>query len=354
MTSIVSVYKLSWKIDFIGMARSCPMCSKFLPKSGICTGCGCDVNDANIVNVPGSTSSQYASVHGAISMQPSTGSSLVNIGGSNSSPGQSPGLYTQPSQVPLSPDLKDIHTCLQEIKAKLNTLDDLVARVNVCTSSVNTLRSSVSDIAARVDNLSSDQHLLDRRLTVIEQSQSIATTSGAAASVSPPAPFLDVTRRIARIEQSNRDHELVISGIPSNANDGPVHVIAKIAEAIKVPFTPSDVSSTIWLKSSNAAFKTLIIRFTSTLIRDDWISKKRIKKDLRAGEIIPTWPGTLVYINERSTVSERNTLKQAKKLAKEHNFKYVWMRRGITYIKKDDASKTARFSLPLDLNNKEQ
>ena len=100
----------------------------------------------------------------------------------------------QPSQVPLSPDLKDIHTCLQEIKAKLNTLDDLVARVNVCTSSVNTLRSSVSDIAARVDNLSSDQHLLDRRLTVIEQSQSIATTSGAAASVSPPAPFLDVTR----------------------------------------------------------------------------------------------------------------------------------------------------------------
>ena len=121
-----------------------------------------------------------------------------------------------------------------------------------------------------------------------------------------------------------------------------------------MPFTPSDVSSTIWLKSSNAAFKTLIIRFTSTLIRDDWISKKRIKKDLRAGEIIPTWPGTLVYINERSTGSERNTLKQAKKLAKEHNFKYVWMRRGITYIKKDDASKTARFSLPLDLNNKEQ
>ena len=345
MTSIDSVYKLSLITVFIGMAR-CPMCSKFLPKSGICTSCGCDVNDVNVYG----TSSQFTSAHAAIFTQPSIGSSPVNAGGSNSLPGQSLILHSHPSQLPLSPDLKDIHTCLQEIKAKLNTLDDLVARVNVCTNSVNTLRSSVSDIAARVDNLSSDQHLLDRRLTIIEQS--IATTPGAAASasVSPPAPFVDVTRRVARIERSNRDHELVISGVPSNANDGPVHVIKKIAEAIKVPFTPSDVSSTMWLKSSNAAFKTLIIRFTSTLIRDDWISKKRIKKDLRAVEVISTWPNTLMYINERSTASERNTLKEAKKLAKEHNFKYVWMRRGITYIKKDDTSKTTRFSSPADLN----
>lgn len=255
--------------------------------------------------------------------------------------------------MPPSPDLKDIHICLQEIKAKLNTLDDLVVRVNICTNSVDSLRSSVSDIASRVDNLACEQHLLDRRLAVLEQAQSVAPTSGDAASASPPAPFVDLTWRIARIERSNRDHELVISGIPSNAKDGPVQVISNVADAIKVSFTPSDVSSTIWLKSSNATYKTLIIRFTSTLIRDDWIAKKQIKKDLRADEIVPAWPNTLVYINERSTASERNTLKEAKKFAKEHSFKYVWMKCGITYIRKDDASKTTRFSSPSDLN-KEQ
>ena len=248
-----------------------------------------------------------------------------------------PSISSSRSRSDASPDLRAIHGCLQDIKLKLTSLDDLVARVN-------SLHTMMSDVAERVDCLAADQASLDRRVTSLEQRLTGGRTSIVAGSV----PRAEVTQRFERMERSTRDFELVISGLPDNSNAGLLQTIKSVADAIKIPFAQSQVASALRLRHAKAKYKPLVIRFTSTFTRDEWISKKRAKKDLRACEIDPSWPDSLIYINERSTASERSSLLEARKLAKDHNFKFVWMKRGIVYLRKDDGAPVRRFTSSAD------
>ena len=248
-----------------------------------------------------------------------------------------PSTSSSRSSSDASPDLRAIHGCLQDIKLKLSSLDDLVARVN-------SLHTMMSDVAERVDSLAVDQASLDRRMTSLEQ----RFTGGGTSAVAGSVPLAEVTQRFERMERSTRDFEVVISGLPDNSNSGLLQTIKSVADAINVPFSQSHVASALRLRHTNAKFKPLVIRFTSTFTRDEWIAKKRAKKDLRASEIVPSWPDSLIYINERSTASERSSLLEAKKLAKDYNFKFVWMKRGIIYLRKDDGAPVRRFTSSAD------
>ena len=89
----------------------------------------------------------------------------------------------------------------------------------------------------------------------------------------------------------------------------------------------------------------ITMRFLSTFTRDAWLMGKKNRKDLLASDIHP-WPKTLVFINERSTKEERRRLAEAKALGKTHNCSYVWMKRGVVFVKVNDNSRPFKYTSP--------
>ena len=115
---------------------TCAQCSKFLPKTGLCFGCGLD-NNRRMINPTTATS---ASV-----FQPNTNYSarmshipddLSNINAALS-------------------DIRGQLHCLSDIKQSLSKLDDITATLRDCMGRVENLQRSFHDVSQRVDGLSS-------------------------------------------------------------------------------------------------------------------------------------------------------------------------------------------------------
>lgn len=140
----------------------------------------------------------------------------------------------------------------------------------------------MSDVAERVDSLATDQFSFDRRLTSLKQHFPDNEASASTGSV----PFTEVTQRFERIERSSRDFEIVTSGLPNDSNGVLLQSIKFVAGAINVSFSPSHVAFALRLRHIKSKFKPPVIRFTSTFIRDEWIAKKMVKKDMPANEIV--------------------------------------------------------------------
>ena len=213
---------------------------------------------------------------------------------------------------------------------------------------VENLQRSFYAVSRRVDGLSTAQQLLTSRCDDLERkfATCVNTPRSSATDAAPKGMISSISRRLQRLEEVNWHHELAVTGLPDFPNTDTMEVISSIATAINVPFANADVAAATCIDSKKSKSKTLIVRFTSAIIRDSWLNKKRTKKDLKAIEVFPNWPETMIYINERSSAEERRIFMEAKQFAKIHNFKYVWMRRGITYVRKDSTSKATRFFLP--------
>lgn len=240
----------------------------------------------------------------------------------------------------VSSELTDINGTMDDICSKLSGLDsiktkmdEISGKLNYCVQSIVQLTATVTDISARVD-------AFDQRLSLIEKKPSPNSTLDSSISSSITA----VTKRIHRMECENRDQELAITGLPDFPNNKITETIQIIAKVIGITYSSNDVSLATKISHSKGKHKPLIIRFTSTFIRDSWLAQKKLKQELFASEIFSNWPHTLVNINERSTTKERQILSEAKKFAQMNKYKFVWMKRGVTYLRKDENSHIERYA----------
>lgn len=64
---------------------------------------------------------------------------------------------------------------------------------------------------------------------------------------------------------------------------------------------------------------------------------KRKKRDLTSSDVMSNTSDSKIYVNERSTQSERLLFSQAKTYARENGFKHCWMYRGRVFIMKEDS-----------------
>ena len=314
---------------------TCAVCGKFIPKTGVCTYC----KRNNLKD--GETSGICCPTLLSTSDNTLTRFSLINVsedlGGINA----------------VVLDIRNKLSTVEEMKSEIITkLDDLTYKFEQCLRSLSTITSTVSDLAVTVDSLANDQRaaaasaaMLEQRVVALEKLNSSSTPG----LLGPSSPLASVTKRLYIIERNSRDLEIAITNLPYVPNEDLNDTIAHIASALNVEYTRNDVSFAQRLHRSSSNNKPLIVRFVSVFIRDNWISCTRAKRDLYASDIITDWPRSLVYINERSTADERKRFAEAKKLARSNNIQFVWMKRGITYLRKDDISPVQRYNGPQDI-----
>ncbi|KAL1447932.1 hypothetical protein WDU94_000624 [Cyamophila willieti] len=93
----------------------------------------------------------------------------------------------------------------------------------------------------------------------------------------------------------------------------------------------------------------VIVEFESKIQRDKLIKKKKTERTFKLGEVMSTSDDCLVYMNECLTPYYTKLFMEAKKIKREKNYAFIWVRDGKILLKKTEQSKPMRLVCMEDL-----
>lgn len=152
--------------------------------------------------------------------------------------------------------------------------------------------------------------------------------------------------RVDTLEQQMRSNNVDIQGIPEKQNENLFSIVQKIGEHINCPISSQDIDAIFRAKSRNPNNpKPIIIKLFRKKKRDDILAaakNKRQQNETSTPGLTIEGISNKLFINEHLTGLTKSLLNAAKGSAKTKNYKYVWVREGGVYVRKEDQSRIIR------------
>ncbi|KAL1453430.1 hypothetical protein WDU94_007570 [Cyamophila willieti] len=141
-------------------------------------------------------------------------------------------------------------------------------------------------------------------------------------------------------------NKVEISNIPTtmtNTNE----VVAKVLEKVNGEKIDEKSYGTEIRKYENQV--NVIVQFESVVQRDKIVKKKRAERTVKLGEVMNNGDETNIYINESLTPYYAKLYAEAKKIKREKNYAFIWIRDGKILMKKTEQSRPMRLMAMEDL-----
>ncbi|CAN7999519.1 unnamed protein product [Ixodes pacificus] len=237
--------------------------------------------------------------------------------------------------------LKDKVDSLLGLPAQVNDLLTLKTTFEEMKATVNELKTSVEFNSGQYDQLLVEMTTSKKEINDLkaEMTQLKNVVSENAACIS----HLQVELNDA--EQYNRLPNLEIHGMPVSTNEDLKKSVFDLADKLSIPsFQPSDVVAVHRLPSKKDKIPPILVRFSSSAAREIWMKARSGLRELAQARTLPQ-----LYFNENLTQINRNLFWKARTRGKEKRFKYVWVRNGKIFAKRQDEATPVRISCEHDL-----
>ena len=231
--------------------------------------------------------------------------------------------------------IKDLYVKLLQIEDKLKKIDAIEKQMTELKTSQEFIsmkyeeqKQEIIDLKKSNESIRNENKKLSHSINLLMQE------------------IQDTNAEINNLEQYGRREMVEIVGIPHSDNENTDEIVGKLCEQSNVEINIEkdiEVSHRISTKPTSA----IIVKFNSRRKRDEFNTKGR-KASLNADNIGFT-ESKRIYVNESLTYSNRTVFKKTKDKLK-NNFKYIWLKNGITLIKKDDHSKIHKILFEEDIN----
>lgn len=212
---------------------------------------------------------------------------------------------------------------LTSINANINTLNNnIIASNNAIREEMANaflkLTEAISTLTTQVNDLKQESESKEIRIRTLEN-------------------------KVNSMEQQLLNKNIEIKNIKHN-NMEPSQVIKTIAASVNVNITDSDISNAYKIKN----YEKIIVEFSSLNKKKELMSK--INKHRVSGTLFKNNidgqqksddinnSNNTIYINDQLTAHNRRLLWQAKSKAKELGWKFVWVREGNIFAKKNENS----------------
>ena len=197
----------------------------------------------------------------------------------------------------ISTDNKATTKKLDNIQSEINTLKSLPGKIVAIENNFKKLSNDVIDLSTSHEtvkaNCSNLQKELKHKFAWINDLNSNSDVFDS-------------------VNHDRKDTEIIISGCPKMSNESTTNILkilGKIASVLSLPYLQTHIFSVFCVllkkETPNRGSGPIIVRFTSALLRDEWITAKKQKRDLKASEIDSSWGDSIIYINESATSTER-------------------------------------------------
>lgn len=157
----------------------------------------------------------------------------------------------------------------------------------------------------------------------------------------------DLESRLAHMEQDARQNNLEINCLPEHKNENLIKTIVQIGNAVSFPIAESEIISCTRVQKSNPASKkpkAVVCKLSSKAQRDNLLgailiyNRKNPKNKLNTKLIGYGDTESPVYVSEHLTPANKSLHAATRIAAKEKNYKYVWVRNGRIFIRKDETA----------------
>ncbi|XP_046684484.1 uncharacterized protein LOC124370240 [Homalodisca vitripennis] len=225
----------------------------------------------------------------------------------------------------------------EKLETKLSVMDD---RVN---GTFNAIQKKISDLGQCFENslaiIKAENVALREECEVLKNK--VGTLSG---------ELNCVKDQVLDMQQYSRLNNLEIVGVPPTDRENIYSVLNSLANAIDTPWRREDVSIAHRLPSNRKDRPPgIVIRLVSRSIRADWLAAASNKRNLSTVHLSSSFQPAPVFVNEHLTAHVKSLLSQAKKMVKEKQLAYAWVKEGRVLVKVTADGRTKRVNSPDDL-----
>lgn len=157
----------------------------------------------------------------------------------------------------------------------------------------------------------------------------------------------DLGQRINLAEQHLRESNVEINGIPEHRSENLLTTLNQLAKTVDSPLIDGDILHVTRVakidKDSNRP-RAVIVKLRSPRCRDGLLAavtkfnKTNSKEKLSSQHLGIAGPPLPIYVSEHLTPSNKSLHAAARKRAKEMSFRFVWIRNGRIFARKDENS----------------
>lgn len=170
----------------------------------------------------------------------------------------------------------------------------------------------------------------------------------------------DLTQRLGALEQNMRENNIEVSNIPERKSENLFNTFTQLAKSVQHTITNDDVLHITRVAKSNRDSgrpRSVIVKMRSTRHRDALLAavasynRKNPKNKLNSSHLGIDGPSTPIFVAEHLSPSNKSLHAAARIKAKELGYKFVWVRGGRIYLRKDEYSQALLIRTPKQLNN---
>lgn len=217
----------------------------------------------------------------------------------------------------ITKDIKrEFNTQIEKLKAEFSaTTDFLAEQQNDLRTDLNKANSTIKELQAEKGKLQSDLAQIKQKLTV-----------------------LDKTSRSCNLE---------IHSVPEKKSENLLNLMKEMCEVLKIPIALTDIKAirrVAKLNPSSSRPRNIIVTLPSERHRDEIISavrrynKENRKCPLNSSHIGVPGESCQLYVSEHLSFECKELHAATRQWAKTNGYKFVWVRYGRIYIRKNEES----------------
>lgn len=230
------------------------------------------------------------------------------------------------------------------------TLNDLMKAINELTrehkQSIRDFNTSYEVMNEKLDE--NTKTLKDQTEKIKEYLQIIETLKDENKQLKERLDVMET--KLDEAEQYSRRNCVEIQGVPVAENDV-IGTVRRVGKAIGMNITDEmiDTCHTLRKRPNTEGPPGIIVKFVRRIDADDMLAKKRGKKDLSTRHL-DLQTDKPIYINESLTPLKRRLMGMAREVRRSNNYKWLWVRAGKIFMKKEDNSPVILIKCQADLN----
>lgn len=228
--------------------------------------------------------------------------------------------------------------CKEAEEANPPSLADVMSLLNSMNAKLTSVQKTLEKQKGAIDSLVNDVRLLKEENVTLKKE------------------LEEVKQQQNESDQYNRRATLEIQGVPEKNGENVSTIVTEIGNALGMNINNENIDACHRLgKKSGERPRTIIVKFLRRQDQEKMIKERKMRRMLNVDDVwkkgfTPSENST-IYINESLTPSNRKLHAEARKIKKDKNYKYLWVKGGNIYIRKQENSQRIHIKTMSDILN---
>ncbi|XP_046674631.1 uncharacterized protein LOC124363424 [Homalodisca vitripennis] len=157
--------------------------------------------------------------------------------------------------------------------------------------------------------------------------------------------IVELEARQDEAEQYSRLNTIEIHGVPEKENENVFSLVQQVGNSLNIQVKEEmvDVCHRLGGKSGERP-RGIVVKFTRRIVKEEFLQKRRVKRNLNTSDIGFPSLTSVMYINESLTPTRRRIFNEVRSIKKEKGFTFVWIRNGKILVRPSEGDKVSAVS----------